>query len=51
MEKWKTQEAAFPTFPQGLPTGRKRKERRSRIQEAGSKGGALTSASFLGLVR
>jgi hypothetical protein len=24
MEKWKTQEAAFPTFPQGLPPGRKK---------------------------
>jgi len=30
MEKWKTQEAAFPTFPQGLPRGT---EKRTKKQE------------------
>jgi len=33
MEKWKTQEAAFPTFPQGLPRERKQ----GPPEQAGSK--------------
>jgi hypothetical protein len=35
MEKWKTQEAAFPTFPQGPPPRRKRWRRRSESKKEG----------------
>lgn len=45
MEKLKTQEAAFPTFPQG-PLPENETEITTTKAQRGDKGGALTSASF-----